>query len=270
MAADPKPGTRLAVAIGAAIRDSRIESGWSQRELAARLDVPQSSVVRLEAGRRRYADLDLASAAFGVLGIRLSFDRASLGLATRREQRDLLHAACCAYVSRRLRTDGWLTSSEVEIGSGRSRGWIDILAVREAERAVVVVEVKTEIHDLGAIQRTMAWYERAAWSAARARGLRPLTVSRVLLLLDSVENDARIRSNAGPLSAMFPMRGSAVRDWLLAPGDHPAGGLALIDPRSRRRAWLRNTRAEGRRSPAAYADYRDAAEAIGSIGSRRR
>jgi hypothetical protein len=40
-------------------------------------------------------------------------------------------------------------------------------------------------------------------------------------------------------------------------------GLALIDPSSRRRAWLIRTRLDGRRSPAPFADYADAARRLG-------
>jgi len=260
----------LSVQIGRIIRTTREDAGWSQRDLAVRLAVAQSRIARLESGRLLELDTKVVSAGFEHLGIRIRFDNSSLGLAGRREQRDGVHASCTAYVTRRLRLDGCLTAAEVEIGTGRTRGWIDVLAHRPDDRAVVVVEIKTEIRDVGAIHRTMGWYERSAWSAARTLGWRPASVSKALLVLDTVENEARVRANEAVLREAFPSRGTAVRDWLLRAGGRPIAGLAMIDPRSRRGDWLRSTRTDGRRTAAAYADNREAAAALRSPRSRRK
>jgi hypothetical protein len=40
-------------------------------------------------------------------------------------------------------------------------------------------------------------------------------------------------------------------------------GLAVVDPTSKRRDWLRATRVDGRRSPAPFRDYGDAARRLG-------
>ena len=77
------------------------------------------------------------------------FDGRTLGLAGRREQNDLVHAACAGYVARRLGRAGWHVLLEVEVGDGRGRGWIDLLAFRESDRSLLIVEVKTEIIDVG-------------------------------------------------------------------------------------------------------------------------
>jgi transcriptional regulator with XRE-family HTH domain len=140
--------------VGTVIRASRIETGWTQRQLADRVGTTPSEISRLETGARRHLDVRLASAALEVLGIRMHFDMATLGLAGRREQRDLVHARCSGHVAGRLPPAGWQVRQEVEVGTGRQRGWIDLLAFREADRSVLCVEVKTEIKDLGQIQRT--------------------------------------------------------------------------------------------------------------------
>jgi len=252
----------LGVVMGRVIREARHECGWSQRQLAARLGVSQSAIARLERGHLDYLDVRLVTRAFDELGIRPVFDGRTLGLIGRREQRDRVHAACATYGKRRMEAAGWATSLEAELGSGRGRGWIDLLAYRETDRALLVTEFKTEIHDVGKIQRTLGWYERAAWQPARQRGWRANSFSTALLVLDTVENDARIRANRDLFATEFPVRGRMLDEWLRTPGGPAIRGLALIDPRSRRADWLRPTRTDGRRTPAPYADYRDAAQRL--------
>jgi transcriptional regulator with XRE-family HTH domain len=248
--------------IGDIVREARLECGWSQREMARRLVVPQSAIARLESGRREHLDVSLASTALELLGVRLSFDSRTLGLAGRREQRDRVHAACASSTQRRLGVFGWDSGVEVEVGDGRGRGWIDLLAYRPADRALLLVEVRTELIDVGGILRTVDWYQRAAWAAARQRGWRPRQQSTLLVVLDTVENDARIRANAALLGNAFPDRGAAAMTLVRAPFAPAIRAVGQVDPRSRRSAWLRSSRLQGRRSPSAYLDYRDAARRI--------
>jgi transcriptional regulator with XRE-family HTH domain len=269
MVNDRAGGDDLGRRIGVVIRITREETGWSQRELAARLRSSQSAIQRLEAGRSPYVDARLATAAFRILGIRAAFDARTLGLASRREQRDLVHARCLAYASRQLRRRGWDVRVEVEVGMGRYRGWIDLLAFREADRGLFVGEIKTEIHDAGAIQRAVGWYSREAPPAARRLGWRPAETTAALLLLCSADNDRAIRMNRGLLRATFPASARALADWLSSTDARiPQPSLAMVDPRTRRRDWLRPTASDGRHTPAPYATYADAADAI-RAGARR-
>ena len=47
---------------------------------------------------------------------------------------------------------------------------MDLLAWHPATGLLLVIEVKTELHDLGANERQLNWYEREAWAAARRLG----------------------------------------------------------------------------------------------------
>lgn len=134
-----------------------------------------------------------------------------------------------------------------------------------------MIELKTEVHDLGQIERNLGWYEREAWAAARSVGWRPRTVRGCLLLLATVANDTRVAENRISIDAGFPLRSRHLAA-ILAGDDQAAGkedaasggrtasagrGIAMIDPASKRRAWCRPLRIDGRWTAAPYADYAD-------------
>ena len=58
---------------------------------------------------------------------------------------------------------------EVEVVHGRSHGWIDLLAF-DPRTGRLVVEIKTRLDDVGAIERQLGWYRRMAPAIARAQG----------------------------------------------------------------------------------------------------
>jgi hypothetical protein len=210
---------------------------------------------------------DAASRLCDALGVRVALRLEAPMLTDRRRQREPVHARCSAYVRRRLEARGWTVAGEVEIVLGSSHGWIDLLAWHPPSRTVLVVEVKTELHDLGQVERTVGWYEREAWGAARRQGWRPAQVVSILLALMTAAVDDRIVSNAAALVGSFPVRATRLARWLERPDDGwqlGARGLALIDPRSRRHAWLGPSRSDGRRTPSPYLDYSDAVRRLSS------
>jgi transcriptional regulator with XRE-family HTH domain len=174
-----------------------------------------------------------------------------------RRVRDSVHARCSAYVDRRLRSLGWETAREVEIVHARSHGWIDLLAFDRRTGTLFVIEVKTRLDDLGALERQVGWYERMAWQAARAQGWRPNRVLSLVLALASDEVDDVVRMHRDLIRIAFPFRAS---DLIADPSSVASGarGLALIDPASRRREWLIRTSIDGRRIRLPYRSYADA------------
>ena len=144
------------------------------------------------------------------MGARLAIAVDAPYLGDRPLQRDAAHAHCVGHVGRRLAAAGWLVAREVEVGTDRSRGWIDVLAFHPPTGLVLVIEVKTELRDLGQIERTLGWYEREAWAAARRQGWRPRRVHGALLLLATEMNEDRVRSNRDVLATGFPFRAAAL------------------------------------------------------------
>ena len=245
--------------LGAAVRDLRTAIGWTQRELGRRSGMSQSQISRFERGLLRNATVATAVRLFDVMGARLLFDVDAPFIGGRSHQRDPAHARMAAAIAAWLRRAGWEVHLEVEIGGNRSRGWIDVVAWHPDQRVRLVIEVKTEIHDLGQIQRNLGWYEREAWFVARRLGWRPLRTVGCLLLLATEANDSRALENREALVTAFPLRARELDGIVQGLAGAPGQGwaAAMVDPRSRRRAWLRPLRVDRRRSPQPYADYAD-------------
>ena len=259
----------LASLVATATRTARLAHHWSQRELARRLGTNQSAIQRLETATARSIDARLASRALTLMGVRLSFDADPPGAANRREQRDAVHARCVAAAVRWLARLGWDTKVEVEIGDGRARGWIDILAWRPSDGTLLVIEVKTEVDALGRILRSLGWHTRSSRDAATTLGWRVRRIVRLLLVLATEEADARITANRDLLRRELPSRADALEVWVAGGGRPIAdGGIALINPRSRRQRWLIRPRIQDRRSVLPYRDYRDAATRMASGRAR--
>jgi transcriptional regulator with XRE-family HTH domain len=245
--------------IAFAVADLRHALGWTQAELGARAGFSQAFVSLVEGLRVPDLTLESATRLIEAMGGRLNVGVSAPFLADRDLQRDPAHARCVAYVVARLTRDGWMTATEVEVGGDRSRGWIDILAYEPGRRLLLVIEIKTEIRDVGAIERTLGWYEREAWLGAKRLGWRPSKVLGCLLLLATEMNETRIADNRAALSDGFPLRATSLRRILAneVPPPSPARAMAVIDPRSRRKDWLRPSRVDGRPTAAPYMDYID-------------
>lgn len=249
---------RFALTIPPAIRDTRRALRMTQMQLANGSDRSQSQLSRIEAGKLEWLTLAEAGRLLDRLGIRMDLALQRPFVAAAPFQQDAAHARVIAYVCRRLEVMGWQVRVEVEIVEGRSRGWIDLLAYHPHHRVVFVVEIKAGLDDLGAAQRQLDWYSRAAIASGRAFGWRFERSVSALLVLATESNDQLIAQNHGLIRQAFPGRAEQLFGWLAEPRPGvPGSAIALVDPRSRRRQWLLPTRLEGRRSALRYASYAD-------------
>jgi transcriptional regulator with XRE-family HTH domain len=243
------------------IREARTLIGWSQRELADHAGTSQSTICRFESGRWAHVDLLVVERVLAVLGFRVSLQLDGRHLADRRRQLDAMHARLTGYLARMLERQGWVTALEVAIGDGFPRGWIDLLAFRPADQALLVEETKTDVPDMGALKRSVAFYEREAVAAARRLGWRPARVAVLVVALDTEAVARRLADNRDVVTRAFPARVPDLAAWLRDPDRQSPKGwtLAMADPAVRGSSWLQPTLLGSRRRPAAYRDYADAA-----------
>jgi transcriptional regulator with XRE-family HTH domain len=239
------------------VREVRLALGWSQRELAWRAKVAQSTVCRIERATLPDLTFDTAALLLDVLGVRASLELQAPFIADRARQRDPGHARCVAYVARRLRRLGWMVLTEVEVVTGSSHGWIDVLAYRERDGLLLVIEVKTDLVDIGMLQRQVSWYERAAWDAARREGWQPRRAISAVLVLATERALERMSDNRELLRQTFPVSARDLNE--AAAGNaavRPEGrAMAMIDPYNRSRRWLLATPLAGHAAGVRYADY---------------
>jgi DNA-binding XRE family transcriptional regulator len=242
------------------VRDTRMMLDITQLQLAKSVGVSRGEIAAIEAGKAN-PTLELVQRISDALGLKLDFvHRRPVVISTR--TRDSVHAWCSAYAGRRSRASGLEIVREVEIAHGRSHGWIDLLAFDARTRILYIVEIKTRLDDIGALERQVARYEREARTIAIRLGWRPVRIVTWVLLLATEDVETSIRANREALREAFPVRADGMLRALAGDtsGMTPTGrGLALIDPASRRRGWLIKSTVDGRRSPSPYRDYADAA-----------
>ena len=248
----------LPLFVGTTIRDGRHRMAMTQRELAHRAGVSQAAISRVERARAAGIPLARIGRVLDALEIRLDANARPPLAAGGPSERDAVHTRILAYAERRLRAAGFETAREVPIGSDRVRGWLDMLAWRPRDRIVIVVEVKGDIHDVGAFERQVSWYEREAWAAARTLGWRPACVVVTGLVLASKHNEAIVRTHAEALRRRFATPPAGLASVLIeATPDGPLRALAFVDPLRRRRSLLLPTPLHGGRPVLPYADAQD-------------
>ena len=219
--------------LGDLIREARLLVGGSQRQLAAAAGTSQPTISRIERGQATVLDLAVVARVLEALGMRATLHVDARHLADRRRQRDAVHAWVNGYLARRLDRLGWLTGTEARIGREAPRGWIDLVAYRPADRSMFIDETKTDLPDVGGLQRSLSFYERAAWDVARERGWAPRRIVVAAIMLDSEAIAGRVAANRDLLRNAFPGDVAALSAWLRDASQVPPRGWT--QPRAPRR-----------------------------------
>jgi transcriptional regulator with XRE-family HTH domain len=141
---------------------------------------------------------------------------------------DEAHATLVGGAGRRLGFDGWETRPEVTYSIYGERGSIDILAWHPGARMLLVVEVKTVLTSLEETLRRHDAKTRLALRIGRERcGWDASGVSSILVLPASSTSHRHVARHRAVLDAAYPLRGSALRQWLRTPRAPIAGLLFL-------------------------------------------
>jgi transcriptional regulator with XRE-family HTH domain len=187
------------------IRLLRRRRGWTQQHLADEARVPRWVVSAAERGDGDRIGLDrlapIVRALGGYLAVRILFQ--GEGLDRLRDQR---HAALVERMVRRLLDHGWEIATEVSFNFYGERGSIDILAWHPGTGALLVVEVKSVVPEIGGMLMTLDRKVRLAPELARARGWEPTSISRLLVLPEHRTERRRIEEHAATFRLAFPQR----------------------------------------------------------------
>jgi transcriptional regulator with XRE-family HTH domain len=214
---------------GARCRAVRIRHGWRQDDLSVRAAVSRSTISRIERGQFDHVTFSAIMAVSRALGIRTQLvaqwqggdlDRLVNGGHAR------LHESVARWFGESL--PGWILNPEVSYAIRGERGVIDIVAWHPTHRALIVIELKTDIVDVNDLIGSMDRRRRLAMEIAEARGWHPLTVSSWVIIADSRTNRARLAAHRSMLRNAFPVDGRSMNGWLRQP-DREVAALSLWD-----------------------------------------
>lgn len=203
--------------IGAALRAIRIRKRWRQTDLATRAGVSPTLIGRIERGAASTVTLGRLRKITGALGARLDsfirFDGAELPRLL-----DARHSAMHEAAARLLSAlDGWTSEPEVSFSIYGERGIIDILAWHPGRRMLLVIELKTEIVELGVLLGKMDQRRRLAAEIAERYGWQPRAVSTWVVVADGRTNRRALAAHRDMLRRKFPIDGRGMRRWLRNP-----------------------------------------------------
>jgi hypothetical protein len=141
---------------------------------------------------------------------------------------DALHEAVARLLAERPE---WIAAPELSFSIFGERGVIDVVAWHSTSRTLLVIELKTEIVEVGRLIAQVDRYRRLAPAIARDRGWSPARVAAWVIVADSRTNRRRLADHRGVLRAAFPDDGRRVRGWLRNPDDAVAVLSFLPDER---------------------------------------
>ena len=133
--------------IGAIVRAVRRRRGLRQRDVAALAGVCQSAVSVVERGQLDGLSVRTVRRVAAALEINMPFEPRWRGGELPRLV-DARHAAMVERVVARLSACGWAAVVEYTFNHFGEKGAMDVIGWRAAERALLVVEVKTELDNL--------------------------------------------------------------------------------------------------------------------------
>jgi transcriptional regulator with XRE-family HTH domain len=211
--------------VGTVIRMARIRRRLRQSDLATGARVSRSTISRVERGHLGSLKVDVLRAIGRELDIRVDLEPRWRGGDLDR-MLSARHSVLHESVARAFARDHheWSMASEVSFAFGGERGIIDILLWHPGRRALLVIELKTTIVDVGEMLGTLDRKRRLAWRVARMRGWQPETVSAWIILMPSRTNERRIAEFRTMLRTAYPADGRSMRRWLR----EPVGTIAAL------------------------------------------
>ena len=209
---------------GSAIRAVRIKRGWTQQQLADRAATSRTTISRLERGHPGTFSLGAIRRVAAALDVRVDLvPRWRAGDLDRllNAKHSQLHELVARWFAAEL--PAWVLAPEVSYAIYGERGVIDIVAWHPGRRAILVIELKTDIVDVNQLIGKVGEKARLIRQIVKDRGWHPLTVSTWVIVAGGRTNRARMAAHKAVLRAAFPADGRVMRRWLADPAEAVAG-----------------------------------------------
>jgi transcriptional regulator with XRE-family HTH domain len=211
------------IRVGSVIRTLRYRRGWTQVQLAAAARLSPAAISRLEHGRIGATTLVVLRRVFHALDARIEFVPRWRGGDLDRLV-DARHAGMVETVVRRLaRLPEWIVQPEVTFSIFGERGSVDVIAWHPSRRALLIIEVKSAIGDVGGLVRQVDRYRRLARDIARDRKWSPAFVGIWVVVADGRTARRRFAEHQATLRRAFPADGHAMEGWIHRPGRDTSG-----------------------------------------------
>jgi len=223
--------------VGTVLRSIRIRRRLRQSDLAKLAGVSATTIGRMERGHFDEIGLGATRRVARVLEVRVELTpRWRAGDLDRllNAKHSELHELVARFFTQ---LPDWVMQPEVSFAVYGDRGVIDIFAWHRRRRALLIIELKTEIVDVNELVGTVDKKGRHAIRIAIERGwVRPQDplprVSIWVIVADSPTNRRRVGAHRTMLRAAFPTDGRSMRTWLRKP-TRPIRALSFWPARDR-------------------------------------
>jgi len=218
--------------------------------VAARAGVSRSTVSRVENGLLAELSVRATRSVADAVGIQLPFAPRSLRGASIERQVDWRHAALVEAVVGRLALLGWETVVEFSFNDYGDRGSADVLAWRPENRALLIVETKSDLRNVQETLHALDIKRRVVPRLVQAeKGWRADHFGVVMVLADLRVERQRVDRHSSTFDAALPARTVEVRRRLEQPCG-PLRGIWFLQV-SRPAGVMREPVGHGRVRPAA-------------------
>lgn len=205
------------------LRALRMRKRLRQEDLGDIAGVSQSAISLIERGHLSTLSIRVLRTAFAGVDARFDGTVSWRGGALDRLL-DERHARLVGQFAGNLTRAGWEAHVEVTFARYGERGSIDIVALRRADGIALIVEVKTELVAIDDTIRRLDVKDRLGAQIVLERfGWRPMTVGRILVVLEGSTARRRVAAHDGSLRAAFPIRGVRLGAWLARPEGRISG-----------------------------------------------
>jgi transcriptional regulator with XRE-family HTH domain len=210
--------------VGLTLRSIRTRKRWRQADLAEKAGVSRWVVMRIERGRVAGVPVDKVRRVAAALDAQIDMHVRWRGGDLARlinSRHAAMHEAMARFFDRQ---SPWLAEPEVSFSIWGERGTIDILAWHPLARAVLIVELKSELVDINDLLGTLDRKRRLATQVAETRGFHPALIGTWLVVADSRTNRNAVAAHRAAIRNKLPTDGRGIGRWL----DRPDGHLAAL------------------------------------------